>query len=67
MTKAAVRTSRLPGFYRLSTEERLKRVQEFAGLTDEEVELLRAPERGLPPDVADRMIENVIGLSLIHI
>ncbi len=57
----AVRTSRLPGFYKLSMEERLKRVQEFAGLTDEEVELLRAPEGGLPPDVADRMIENVIG------
>ncbi len=56
------RSSRIPGFYKLSMEERLKRVQEFAGLTDEEIELFRVPEKGLPFDVADRMIENVIGV-----
>ncbi|HDI42661.1 MAG TPA: hydroxymethylglutaryl-CoA reductase, degradative [Candidatus Bathyarchaeota archaeon] len=54
------KTSRIPGFYKLSVEERLKIVQEFAGLTDEEVKLLLAPG-GLGLDIADRMIENVIG------
>ncbi|HDJ25836.1 MAG TPA: hydroxymethylglutaryl-CoA reductase, degradative [Candidatus Bathyarchaeota archaeon] len=56
------RTSRIPGFYKMSAEERLKLVKEFAGLTDEELELLRVPERGLPFERAERMIENVIGL-----
>jgi len=54
------RTSRIPGFYKLSIEERLKIVQEFAGLTDEEVELLRKPG-ALSLELADRMIENVVG------
>lgn len=55
-----VRTSRIPGFYRLSIEERVKRVAEFAGLSEEEVKLLR--EFGnLDPKTADIMIENVIG------
>jgi len=55
------RTSRIPGFYKLDVEERLRIVQDFAALTDEEVEMLRRPELGLGIDVADRMIENVIG------
>lgn len=56
------RTSELPGFYRLSPEERLRRVAEFAGLTDEEVNLLRKTG-SLDIDRADRMIENVIGTT----
>jgi len=51
-------SSRIPGFYRLSIEERLKKVAEIAGLSDEDVKVL---SQGLPVDVADRMIENVIG------
>ena len=56
------RSSRIPGFYKMSVEERLKLVQEFAGLTDEELSLIRSPEKGLPFERAERMIENVIGL-----
>ncbi|AIG98737.1 MAG: hydroxymethylglutaryl-CoA reductase [Archaeoglobus sp.] len=52
-------SSRIPGFYKLSVEERLKKVAEFAGLSDEEVKAVLS--QGLPLDVADRMIENVIG------
>jgi len=54
------RTSRIPGFYKLSMEERLKIVAEWAGLTDEEVNLLRNMGN-LDPKIADSMIENVIG------
>jgi len=54
------RTSRIPGFYKLTVEERLKIVAEFAGLSEEEVELLRR-YAALDRDTANRMIENVIG------
>jgi len=54
------KSSRIPGFYKLSLEERVKAVKEFAELTDEEVVLLRRVGR-LGLDVADKMIENVIG------
>ncbi|RLI07776.1 hydroxymethylglutaryl-CoA reductase, degradative, partial [Candidatus Bathyarchaeota archaeon] len=57
-----VKSSRLPGFYKLSMGERLRRVAELVGLTDEEAEMLARPEKGLDPSIADRMIENVIGL-----
>jgi hydroxymethylglutaryl-CoA reductase len=50
----------LSGFYKLSAEERLKRIKEIAGLTDEEAELLRNTG-ALGMEVADRMVENVIG------
>ncbi|MEM1550693.1 MAG: hydroxymethylglutaryl-CoA reductase, degradative, partial [Candidatus Bathyarchaeia archaeon] len=58
---ASAKTSAISGFYKLSIDERLKIVKEFAGLTDEEVNMLKA----LSPlclDIADRMIENVIGI-----
>jgi hydroxymethylglutaryl-CoA reductase len=54
------RTSRIPGFYKLTVEERLRIVAEFAGLSEEEVELLRK-YAALDRDTANRMIENVIG------
>ncbi|TDA32812.1 MAG: hydroxymethylglutaryl-CoA reductase, degradative [Hadesarchaea archaeon] len=57
-----MKSSRLPGFHELSPEERLKVVKEFAGLTDEEVEILRNTG-SLSMDLADRMIENVIGAT----
>ena len=44
----------------MSIDERLKIVKEFADLTDEEVNMLRA-QSALSLDLADRMIENVIG------
>ena len=54
------KTSRMPGFYKLSLEERLKLISEFAGLSEEEASLLKK-EGNLSLDTADRMIENVIG------
>lgn len=54
------RTSRIPGFYKLTVDERLRIVAEFAGLSEEEVELLRR-YAALDRDTANRMIENVIG------
>jgi len=54
------RTSQISGFYKLSLDERIKIVKEFAGLTDEDVKLLQA-SGSLNLDLADRMIENVVG------
>jgi len=53
-------SSEIPGFYKLSPAERLKVVQKLTGITDEEVKTL-GNTGGLPPEVADRMIENVVG------
>ena len=53
-------SSELPGFYKLSVEDRLELLQKLAGLTDEEVKVL-ADTGGLPSEVASRMIENVVG------
>lgn len=54
------KSSSVSGFYKLSPKERLQFVKEFAGLSDEEAALLRNTG-SLPLDLADRMIENVIG------
>ncbi|MEM4188769.1 MAG: hydroxymethylglutaryl-CoA reductase, degradative [Candidatus Hadarchaeum sp.] len=54
--------SDISGFYRLSPEERLKLVKEFAGLDDAEAELLQR-SGALSLQQADRMIENVIGIT----
>ena len=54
------KTSRLPGFYKLSIDERLKIVKEFAGLTEEETLALKN-FGNLGEKLADVMIENVIG------
>ncbi len=50
----------ISGFYKLSPKERLTFVKEFAGLSDEECALLRNTG-SLHLDLADRMIENVVG------
>ncbi len=52
-------SSRIPGFYKMSVQERLEQVAKFADLNDEDKKLLL--EKGLSLDIADRMIENVIG------
>ncbi|MGQ4894764.1 MAG: hydroxymethylglutaryl-CoA reductase, degradative [Candidatus Njordarchaeia archaeon] len=54
------KTSRIVGFYKRPLEERVKIVKEFAGLSDEEANLL-LKEAGLDLKTADLMIENVIG------
>ena len=50
-------TSRIPGFYKLPIEERVKIIKEFANLSDEDVKILRSC---LDVSLADKMIENVI-------
>ena len=51
-------SSRIPGFYKLPPEERLKVIAERAGLSADDVAQLAA---GLGVEQADRMVENVIG------
>ncbi|MEM1557190.1 MAG: hydroxymethylglutaryl-CoA reductase, degradative [Thermoproteota archaeon] len=55
-----VETSRIPGFYNLSINGRQKKIAELAGLSEEEVNLL-SKEGNLSLEIADRMVENVIG------
>ncbi|MEM2108628.1 MAG: hydroxymethylglutaryl-CoA reductase, degradative [Candidatus Bathyarchaeia archaeon] len=54
------KSSAISGFYKLSPKERLALVKEFAGLSDEECALL-LNTGSLPLELADRMIENVVG------
>ncbi|HIQ49944.1 MAG TPA: hydroxymethylglutaryl-CoA reductase, degradative [Nanoarchaeota archaeon] len=54
-----MRTSRIKGFYNLSIEERRKILKEFAELSEEEIKLF---EKSLTTELADKMIENVIGV-----
>jgi hydroxymethylglutaryl-CoA reductase len=54
------KSSAISGFYKLTPKERLAKVKEFADLTDEEATVL-ANTGALPMEVADRMIENVVG------
>ncbi len=58
--KSVERGSNIGSFYKLSTEERLRIVQEFSGLSDEEVQTLKTG--ALPVPSAQRMIENVVGV-----
>src|SRR6202142_2484501 len=55
------KSSVISGFYKLPPKERLAIIKDFAGLTDEEVRLLENTG-SLPMDVADHMVENVIGV-----
>jgi len=57
---AKEKTSRIPGFYKLPIEERIRILKEFADLTDEDIELLRRVG-ALDLKTADIMIENVVG------
>ncbi len=53
------KNSRIPGFFKLNRKQKLKKVKEFADLTDKELEII---EKGaLKPELRDRMAENVIG------
>lgn len=54
------RTSDISEFYKLSIDERLKIIKDFCNLSDDEVKLLKN-SGALDLDVANRMIENVIG------
>jgi hydroxymethylglutaryl-CoA reductase len=54
------KSSLISSFYKLNPIERLKFVKEFASLTNEEVASLQNAS-SLPLDLANRMIENVVG------
>ncbi len=55
-----VKTSRIPGFYKHSVEERRALVSRMQQFSDEEIEQLSSAV-SLPVETADKMIENVIG------
>lgn len=50
----------MEGFHRISRAERLERLRYLCGLTDEDVEVLSG-ERKLSPEIAEHLIENVVG------
>jgi hydroxymethylglutaryl-CoA reductase len=60
------KSSVISGFYKLTPKERLAFVKEFANLTEDECTVLQNTG-SLPMDVADRMIENVVGAIPIPI
>lgn len=53
--------SRIPGFYNKSMEERLQLVKELLPIEEAEWKKIHKETAGLPLEVADRMVENVIG------
>ena len=55
------KTSQISGFYKLTPKERMKIVRDFADLTEQEVKTLETSST-LDIELADRMIENVIGI-----
>jgi len=55
------KSSELSGFYKLTLQDRIKTIKEYAGLTDQETDLLRQ-SGALQLETANRMIENVIGV-----
>ena len=57
MTKSSV----ISGFYKLPPKERLTIIKDLAGLTEDEIRLLENTG-SLPMDVADHMVENLIGV-----
>nr|MBN1228950.1 hydroxymethylglutaryl-CoA reductase, degradative [Anaerolineae bacterium] len=56
-----IMTSRLPGFYQKSVLERAQIIAEQANLTPDEIDVLIGSQ-GLTPDLADKLIENVVGV-----
>ncbi|MFN8671799.1 MAG: hydroxymethylglutaryl-CoA reductase, degradative [Candidatus Sericytochromatia bacterium] len=63
MTK---RISRIPGFYKLSQKERVKKLADIFKLGDEEISALSS-QGALTLDQADKMIENVVGIFSLPI
>lgn len=54
------KTSRLEGYYKKSVDERLALLKANAELSDQEAQALK--KGALPLEVAERMVENVVGL-----
>ena len=57
---------RIPGFYRLTIDERLGEVAREYGLTDEEATALKQGDR-FTVEAADKMVENMkVAASIAH-
>ena len=56
-----MKTSKISGFYNLPVEERIRIVKEFTGLSNEEADFILNGHIDI--ELADRMIENVIGMT----
>lgn len=52
-------SSRISGFYKMTQEERIKIVKEFADLNNEDINAIKG--RAMDFETANRMIENVLG------
>jgi len=59
MSAPTGKSSRIQGFHKLSREERLKIIEEFSGLSAEDIELLNR-WGAMESKVAETMIENVV-------
>src|SRR5690625_95445 len=55
-----MKTSRIPGFYQKELDKRQEIIANLLELSSEEKQILTSNE-SLPKDIADKMIENVIG------
>ena len=53
-------TTAMTGFHRLSRRERLERVQNLCGLSNEDIDVLSG-KTPLPHEIAEHLIENVVG------
>ena len=61
MTASPPPSSRIAGFYQLDVDSRRALMQQHLGLTSDEVDSL-LPGRGLSLHVADKMVENCVGV-----
>ena len=61
-TSAPERSSRIPNFFRLSVAERIDALRQRGLLSVGDQRLLASGEHGLSLPVADKMIENVVGV-----
>jgi hydroxymethylglutaryl-CoA reductase len=57
-------SSRIPGFYNLSLEDRLEKLRQVSDLTSEDLDVVRGLQ-SLSADQADHMVENAVGLHAL--
>jgi hydroxymethylglutaryl-CoA reductase len=62
-SNSAKRTSRIPGFYKMTVPRRLEVLGQATGCSEEEQEILNGSNGGsLTVETADRMVENCVGV-----
>ena len=59
---ASASGSRIPSFFKMDVEERVDALRQRGLLTDEDLRALRSGEHTLKLHIADKMIENVVGV-----